>query len=384
MKYISSLLASAVPFFLFLFVSCAPQSEKSSASQPGAGSSIKHAQFFDIQETEAYTLVTVFNPWTNKGDILQQYALLPKNTENPTGIPPSAIQISTPIPNIATTSATHVGYLEELGLTDQISGHSQFNYLYNATLKQRRDAGKVVELGNDQNMNVEKVVELHPAVLMATIFNEISPAFKLIEKTGIPIAYNMEWKETSPLARAEWIKFVAVFFDQLPYATQLFNEIESNYKATMASLPTNYSKTKILNGVQYRGTWYIPGGNSYMAQLIKDAGGTFAWENDTTTGSLPLSIESVLDKSKDADVWINPDGLYTMEAILDNDERNALFDVYKTGRIFNPIKRRSENGGLDYWESGMVNPHLILKDFVQIFHNPMVSEDSLYFYARVK
>lgn len=373
-----------LPLAAFLMlVACKPQ-QKNSASEPGKNE-LKYAEQFRVEKhLDNQFLVELMNPWSHNAAPLVQYYLVPKTDSLPPNLDPNYRVIRTPVSDIATMSASHIGFIACLGLEDKIIAHSEFKYIYNGPLNKAIEAGKVREIGSDQGVNVESILELAPALLMATVYEKISPKFKLIEKAGIPIAYNIEWMETSPLARAEWLKFAALFFGKWDQADSIFKSIEEQYLAVQKMAQKSDKTPHVLCGVQWKGTWYIPGGNSYIAELIRDAGGTYSWIQDTTSGSLPLSIENVLDKEMNADFWINPDGMSNLSDIVRNDERNTLFKPFGTGEVYAALKRTAPNGANDYWESGMVNPHLILEDYVRIFHPDVYPNRSFHFYKKLE
>lgn len=379
---------NSMKLFLFLaaiigIVACSPHQDRVPSTQ--GKNELKYAKQFRVEKhTEGKFLVELMNPWSQNAAPLVQYYLVPKTESVPTNLNPNFRVIRTPVANIATMSASHIGFLARLGLEDKIIAHSEFKYIYNSPLNKAIEAGKITEIGSDQGVNVESILELSPAILMATVYEKISPKFKLIEKAGIPIAYNIEWMETSPLARAEWVKFAALFFGKWNQADSIFNTIEEQYLAVKQRAQKSKETPHVLCGVQWKGTWYIPGGNSYIAELIRDAGGTYSWIQDSTSGSLPLSIENVLDKEMNADYWINPDGMSSLTDIIRNDERNTLFTPFTTGEVYAALKRTAPNGANDYWESGMVNPHLILEDYVRIFHPEEYPNRTFHFYKKLE
>ncbi len=119
-------------------------------------------------------------------------------------------------------------------------------------------------------------------------------------------------------------------------------------------------------GLGWRGTWYVSGGKSYAAQFLRDAGIHYLWEADEHTGSLPLSLEAVLQRGRNAAVWINPEGMVSLAALQIQEPRANKFSAFQNKRVYQCDARRNVAGGNDYWESGVTQPHLILADLISL------------------
>jgi iron complex transport system substrate-binding protein len=141
----------------------------------------------------------------------------------------------------------------------------------------------------------------------------------------------------------------------------------------------------VLTEIKYGDAWYVPGGNSFMAHFIKDAGGTYIWKDEDRTGSIPLSFEAVYLKAKDADHWLNLFiNLNTKKDLLAYDERYAMFKAFKTGNLYNNNKIANTKGYSDYWENGMTNPDELLLDLIKIFHPNLAPDHTLKYYKKIE
>ncbi|UZR99780.1 ABC transporter substrate-binding protein [Chondrinema litorale] len=343
---------------------------------------VKYSNIFHITNYGTYQEAIIENPWNAK-EIYAKYLLVPKTEEVPDNLAENTILVRTPIENIITLSSTHIGLIALLNEEEKITGHSNLGFVSNQLVRNNIEAGKVIEVGDPQNLNIEFLVDNKPELLMVSGFEKIHDNFKLAEKADIPIAYNIEWMETSPLARAEWIKFIAAFFNKSAMADSVFNEIETQYLAAKKLGNSALTQPKVMVGSKFNGTWFMPGGKSYMASFLKDAGADYYWQNDTTRGSLPLSFEEVLDKNLDADIWLNPGAASTISDILKQDARYEKFAPLAQENIYNNINKVTPLGGNDYWESGMANPHLILKDIIKILHPELLPEYKLVYYKKL-
>lgn len=207
---------------------------------------------------------------------------------------------------------------------------------------------------------------------------------KIVE-SGIPAVISLDHLERSPLARAEWIKFFAAFVNRSNEANIIFTEVEKDYDELKA-LARNYTdRPNVLTELKFGDTWYVPGGKSYMAQLINDANGNYFWSNDTASGSLPLSFEAVFKKAQKADLWLNVSMCTTKQQVIAQDKRYADFEAYKKNSIYNNNLYCNKLKYSTYWETGMIYPNRILSDMIQMFHKQ--AKDSLdrpfYYYKQV-
>ena len=189
--------------------------------------------------------------------------------------------------------------------------------------------------------------------------------------------------ESSLLARAEWIKFFGAFFDKAKEADSIFNFVAEQYESVRERALAVRQKPKVLTGSNFRGTWYMPGGKSFMAQLYHDAGADYLYIDDNSKGSLPLQVEAVLKDFADADVWFNCN-FATLSELLQADQKHALFQPVQTGKVYNFNKRMLKSGANDYWESAVVRPDLLLADVIAVLHPDLLPNYELIYTERLK
>src|SRR5262249_21380263 len=134
----------------------------------------------------------------------------------------------------------------------------------------------------------------------------------------------------------------------------------------------------------YQGTWFMPGGKSYLAQFFADAGADYLWKDDPSTGSVSLSFESVFDKAADADFWVNAGFFWTQKAdALADDSRCEHVAAFNSGQVYTNNGHVNANGGSDCFESGVADPDRILADLVKIFHPDLLPDHELYYYRQL-
>ena len=355
---------------IFVLVSCNNKSSNNKTiKQPHTQKLLNFATGFAINNFEDYKEVIVYSPW-KKGEIYARYYLV---KDEKTKTPGEGIKIKIPLKTLATTSVTHLEFLSLLNEIQTITGVCSPKLIYNAELQKNILAGKITDLGDAFNLNVERVLLLKPNALMTSGFNQTDANAQRIGQAGIPVIYNNEWMETSLLGRAEWIKFVAAFYDKELQADTIFAGIDKRYNDLKTKALKVTNKPKIMSGNNFRGTWYMPAGRSFMGQLFLDAGADYFYANDTTTGSLPLNVETVLKNFANTDIWLNVN-FSTINELIKADSKHALFRPVKTGQVFNFNKRLLPSTANDFWESAVARPDLLLGDVITILHPELLPD----------
>ena len=206
-----------------------------------------------------------------------------------------------------------------------------------------------------------------------------------IINANIPVAISLDHLEETPLARAEWIKFIAAFFNKEQLADSLFKITETNYKQLKLMCDTIKNKPSVFTEMKYADAWYVPGGNSFAANILNDAGANYIWKNEKQTGSIPLNFETVYNVARDADYWLNLFiNVNSKKELLGFEPRYNLFKAFKTENIYNNNKIANAKGYSDYWENGITNPDELLKDLIKIFHPNVLPEYQLKYYKKIE
>lgn len=344
---------------------------------------LEDATGWTIEYFNNYKLITVLNPWRD-ADVQFRYVLVQCGTPAPPDVGDAQV-IEVPVKSIVTMSTTQLPHLKELDLLDRLVGVDTFKYINTPEVVKLIEAGKLKEIGGGAELNVEQAIDLEPDLVMT--YGVGNPEFdshpKLLE-AGLKVAMNAEYMEPTPLGRAEWIKFTAAFFNREALATEVYARIAGRYAEMATKAQAVATKPTVFSGAPFRGTWYMPGGNSYAAKLLADAGAAYLWADDASTGSMQLSFEEVLDRAKDADIWVNPGSWKNLAEGLAQDERFARFAAFKNGQVYNNNRRLNANGGNDYWETGVTNPDLVLADLIAIFHPELLPGHEFVFYQRLE
>jgi iron complex transport system substrate-binding protein len=288
--------------------------------------------------------------------------------------PNDGLKIVVPVEKIAVASTTYYGFLELLGEINSIKGACFVNNVpYNQTINQKFESNQIVNLGDAFSPDIEQIMMLQPQIFMLSSYNQQDESVKRLVNAGVSVVYNNEWTENSLLARAEWLKFIAAFYNKEKQADTIFSKMEKNYFEAKQLTENVNVKPTILAGSNFKGTWYMAGGKSYMGQLFTDAGSDYFFKNDTTTTSLALSYEMVLKNFHSCDVWLNAP-VNTMQKLFAMDERNRLFKAAQNGSVFAFTAKTKENGANDFWESGIANPDIVLKDVIWALHPALLPD----------
>lgn len=344
---------------------------------------VQYSEGFSLEYFGHYKVLTVNTPYPGATESFQ-YALVQCGTPTPEGFTAEQI-IEVPVKTIVTMSTTYLPFLEQIGVLDRLVGLDEATYVSNPTVLKMAADGKLKTIGSGAAVNVEQALDLRPDLIMA--YSSGSPEYdahpKLIE-AGLKVALNAEWLDTSPLGRAEWGKFIAAFFNKEAQAEKVFDETAQKYEALKALAAKATNKPVVFVGTPYEGTWYMPGGRSFAAAFLIDAGATYPWADTTDTGSLYLSFEEVFDKAKDADFWLNVGFVPDLKSLTNQDARFADFAAYQKGNVWNNDARTTASGGNDYYESAVARPDVVLADLIAILHPELMKDHTLTYYRQLK
>ena len=288
--------------------------------------------------------------------------------------------VSVPVERIVVTSTTHIPALETLGVIDKLVGFPQTDFISSKQTRKYIDNGLVKELGTNEAINTEIVINLKPEVVVGFGVNGQNKAYETLKRSNIPVVYNGDWIEETPLGKAEWVKFFAPFFQKEAKADSIFKTIEKEYIAIKTLAKKAKSKPTVLTGGLFKDVWHVAGGKSWMAQFLNDAQTDYLWADTTEKGGIGLSLESVLDKSQNADFWLNPSMLVSYNEMRQSNRHYQQFNAFKNQTIYSNTIVKGATGGLIYYELAPQRPDLVLKDLIHIFHPELLPEHKLFFF----
>ncbi|SMC86220.1 ABC transporter substrate-binding protein [Cellulophaga tyrosinoxydans] len=376
--------------FLFQFLSCkeAPKGleESSTANKIKSEVAIKYAKGFTIEKLDSgITLIKISSPWPN-AETSFTYALVPKekaafitlNKDEYDAI------ITVPVENIVVTSTTHIPALEALEVENSLIGFPDTKYISSEKTRALITNGHVKELGNNESINTELLLTLKPDLVIGFSIDSQNKTYNTIQRANIPVVYNGDWTEETPLGKAEWIKFFGPFFGLEKKADVIFKSIETSYNSAKSLAQKATSTPTVLSGAIYKDVWYVPGGKSWAAQFISDAKAHYIYKDTKETGSLSLSWENVLEKGKNADFWIAPDAFTSYSKMQESSAHYQQFDAFNRKNIYSFAATTGATGGLLYYELAPSRPDLVLKDLIHIFHPEILPDYEPFFFKPLK
>jgi iron complex transport system substrate-binding protein len=344
---------------------------------------MKYSTLLSIAEYDGYTLATIKNPW-KPGMVLHQYALVPRTSDishQPSALPEEATVIEVPIKRAAVFTTVHCALLTGFGLGDRIVGVADAKYIKIPYIHEQIEKGRIVDCGNGLNPVVEKIMDIKPDVIMLSPF-ENSGGYGKTEEIGIPLIECAEYMETSPLARAEWMRFYGLLFGVQEKADSLFHEVDSCYtalkqRATEAGEGRSVIVDKVTGSV-----WYMPGGNSTIGRMIQDAGGRYPWASDQQSGSLALPFETVLERGGESDVWMlrySSDHEWDYRELLSGHRGYDQLKAFREREVYGCNVEQSK-----FYEETPFHPDYLLSDFIQIIHPDIIGLPALRYYIKLK
>jgi iron complex transport system substrate-binding protein len=375
-RFIKSILFTLL---LLPFTQCKKEVDQQKNNIPK--NEIHYAKGFSILNHEGYSVITVSNPWP-KANKSYTYILKEKN-----GIVPDSLKqfpvVLIPIKNIVVTSTTHIPSLEMLGVEKSLVGFPNLNYISSEKVRALIDAKKVKELGANQALNTEVLIDLQPDAIIGYGLDNNNPTLDNLQKNGLKVLLNGDWNEQTPLGKAEWIKFFGALYGKQELANSLFSKIEKDYLNTLEIAKRASSHPTILAGDMYEDKWYLPQGTSWGCQLLKEAQGKYLWAETTGTGSLSLSLETVLEKGKNTDLWITSGQFGSLQEMLDANPHYAQFKAFQNKNVFSFSGKKGKTGGVLYYELAPNRPDIVLKDIVKILHPELLVGYKPFFFEKL-
>jgi iron complex transport system substrate-binding protein len=292
-------------------------------------------------------------------------------------------KIKQPI-RVAVLSSVYAGFIETLEEQSHIVAVDNHTYYNDSLILAMYSEGIIKEIGEEGQIQIGELLALEPDFLIgSTLLLKDQSLLDRLKKQNIELIICDNFREQHPLARAEWIKCFGFLFNSGEKANTLFKSIEQSYLSSASELKNRTNKPKILTDALYMDVWNVPGGKSYTAQLIEDAGGDYIFKDRDKMFYYPLNLESVIKAAEHADYWIHVNQIRTKKELLEADKRYGYLRPFQLGNVFNNNKRENQHGGNDFWEMGVVRPDWVLKDLIQIFSGNKISSDKLFFYTQV-
>ena len=340
----------------------------------------EYASGFKILGAEnfASTLIQITNPWQGAKDITMSYFVSRNGEQAPAGfngpiIPAGAKQI-------VCMSSSYIAMLDALGEINRIVGVSGIDYIANPYILAHKDSIK--DLGPE--MNYELLISLKPdVVLLYGIGDAQTAVTDKLKELSIPYLYMGEYLEESPLGKAEWMLVLSELTDKREEGMEIFREIPKRYYALKTLTDSVKQRPTVMFNTPWNDSWVMPSTQSYMAQLVTDAGADYIYKENNSNSSTPIGLETAYKLIQKADYWINVGMASTLDELKTVNPKFVDAKAVREKTVYNNNLRTTPTGGNDYWESAVVRPDIVLRDLIHIFHPELVS-DSLYYYRHLE
>lgn len=372
-----------IKFTMFLLVvsvflcSCKNGKADTSANQ-GDTLTLNYAKRLSMHDFTDYTKVEVQNPWDTTR-VLQTYLLVDRNKPLPNDLPKGVV-VKVPLKKSVIYSAVHCSLVDELGAFNSIAGVCELKYMNLQKVHDAAKKGTIIDLGDGLAPDIERMIDLMPDALLLSPF-ENSGGHGRVEQLGVPIIECADYMETTPLGRAEWMRFYGRLFGVAEKADSLFAQVEKKYKELAQIAQKATDRPTVISELKTGSAWYVPGGNSWISFFYRDAGADYLFKDDRHSGSVPLSFETVFDRGQKADFW-----LIKYNQTIDKTYR-ALEKEYAPYAGFNAFQKKKIYGCntnyIAYYEEIPYHPDLFLKDLIKIFHPTLLPEHSLRFFTNL-
>ena len=287
-------------------------------------------------------------------------------------VPEGYTKVRVPITSTICMTALQLSNFTILDAHDVVKGLTGTKNLFNEDILQRVKDGRIVKIGMEGNFDTEMVLAANPQVIF------ISPSkrggYDAIKETGITLVPHLGYQELDPLGQAEWMKFIGMFIGKEREANEVFAGIEGRYqqlKSQTSNLKPEDRPT-VTSGEMHYGNWHAVGGKNYLAQIFRDAGADYVINDEETSGE-NLEFEKMYALAANADYWriLNSfPGEFSYEALKAAEPRNELFKAFKERKVIYCNMKQQP-----YYEISPVEPDVLLKDFVAIFHPELVEPD---------
>ncbi|HNV49321.1 MAG TPA: ABC transporter substrate-binding protein [Bacteroidales bacterium] len=366
-------------FFLIIFASChSPSAPIDNEEATPDELNPTFAKGFQILQGKGFKIL---NLYSSDGTTLIDHFILADRFDSQLvkGLVGKKI-IQTPVESVVCLSATHIAFADALGVIDRVTGVASADYVVSDRFAELVNDGKIKEIGIGDHFKLEELISLNPNLILVSM--QYGQNFETLRNAGLMILPIAEHLENDPLGRSEWIKLFGVLTGKSKMAMDMFDSIVHQYNELKELASDVNFRPTVLSGKQYGGFWNLPGGKSYLSQMISDAGATYMFNDNDESGSLVLDFETVYHIGVNADYWrilIFARDTYTFQDLLDEDMRYAGLAAFKNKKIFycNTFLK-------PYFQKSPLEPHLLLADYISIFHPELLPDYTRSYYSILK
>lgn len=360
----------------FIWPSC--QMKQSTHSEESLSSdTIRYAQGFIVHHFDNCTTVDVRDPWDTTR-LLQRYILVDRNRPVPEHLPKGTI-VQVPVQNIVVYTSVHAAIIDQLGEIGRIIGVCEPRYMDTPAIREGLKAGRIADMGEATSPDVERMIDKGAELVIVSPFQ--NSGYGPVEKLGIPIIEGADYMESLPLGRTEWIRFYGMLFGKEALADSIFRQTEKNYLDLKRLVTADMPRPTVLSEKKFGASWFMPAGNSYIANLYADAGADYLFKELPGAGSTPLAFETVLDRAIHADIWLMK---YNQAEEMSYADLHAEYAPYENFEAFKNRRIYTCNTGVvPYYEEFPLHPDYLLKDLIWVFHPELLPDYTPRYYRKM-
>ena len=327
-------------------------------------------------EGKQSTIIRVTNPWQSANDVETMLFIARGGEKAPAGFRGQVLQGDAQ--RVVCMSSSHIAMLDAIGGVESVVGVSGKDFVSNPYIVANRHS--IADVGYDGNINFELLVAQRPDIVLLYGVTGACTMQSKLDELGISYIYVGEYVEEDPLGKTEWLVAIAEIVGCREQGIAYFTEVPQRYNhlKAMAVVATS-PQPKVMLNTPYADWWFMPSTTSYLARLIADAGGDYIYKKNTSNHSLPIDLEQAALLTTEADIWLHVEGVSTLQDLRQQYPKFAKMPCVQRGEVYNCDKRKVTGGGNDYWESGVVQPDVILRDLIKVFHPELISEELVYY-----
>ncbi len=331
------------------------------------------------------SLLRITRPWQGECDQVYELLILRGGEKAPASY--SGATLKGGAQRIVALSSSNVAMFDCIGAASTIVGVSGLDYISSEAISQRADEGLVRDVGYDSALNFELITALRPdVVLLYSVAGSNSVTTAKLDELKIPYLYIGDYAEESPLGKAEWVVAMGEICSRREEAIDYFEASAERYNALKERIAKAdiTSRPRIVLNSPYRDVWYLPSNSSYVVQLIEDAGGDYFYDGNTSNQTQPISLELAYKLVSESDIWLNTGAsINSIGELKRAIPKFSAMPPVTSNRVYNSTARTTPMGGSDFYESGVVNPDIILGDLIEIMH-PEILDHDLYYYKQLE
>lgn len=364
---------------LLLFASCG---HRPAGGIPEAADSLtfRYATLLHVYTIPQGSLVVIDNPW-KPGAELHRYVLVDQSRGDidPADLPEATL-VRTPLRRACVFSSVHLSLLQDFGALGSVAGVADLDYVMNPAVHDSVAGGAMTDMGSSMNPNAELIAAGGTDAVLLSPFE--NAGYGSLETIGIPLIECADYMEVSPLARAEWMRFYGLLFGCEARADSIFSMVEQSYNNLQAQAAAAATRPTVMVDLMSGPSWYVPGGNSTMGRIYQDAATTYLFADRAEAGSVALSIEEVLTRAAEADIWFLKYGAasdYTYQSLAADRSDYTRFAPYTARRIYG-----CNTLSVPFYDIEPFHPDLLLADIIHITHPELLPDHTPTFFTPLK